>query len=244
MSNIELDLSNKVALITGASRGIGYHIALKLAKYGAHIIAMASSRKSLDRLAVSLSAQGANFNLVAMDLASDLDLTKLARDIYYKFGKLDILVGNAAILGELGGVDQFNYAAGKQIFNVNTMANWQLINAFAPLLYKAPAARALFVTSSVAVSSRPFWGPYAASKAALEVLIKCWAKENAHKTLRVNLLDPGATQTKMRATAFPHEDPNTCTHPSKIADEALKLLSPECLITGKCWVVKQQIWRD
>lgn len=221
------DFSGRVALVTGASRGIGRALALALGRAGAHVIAVARTVGALEELDDAIRAAGGEAaTLVPLDLKDMPALDRLGAAIYERWGKLDVLVGNAGILGPISPLAHVDPKAFEDVMTINVTANWRLIRSVDPLLRQAPAGRAVFVSSSAAWRGRAFWGPYAASKAALDALVRAYAAETSHTAVRVNALDPGATRTRMRAQAMPGEDPETLPVPEALVPPTLALLSP------------------
>ena len=217
-------MEKRITLVTGASQGIGRAACLALAKAGHHVIGLARSKKALETLDDEVRAMGGSMTLIPFDLKDAAAFEPLGHAIAEKFGRLDGLLANAGLLGTIGplqagGVRQFD-----DVIDVNLNANWRLIRVLDPLLRQSDAPRALFVTSGVVPRPRAFWGPYQASKAGLEALVYAWADENAATTLRVNLFDPGATRTQMRADAMPGEDPMTLPPPEDVAAHMVPLL--------------------
>ncbi len=210
-------MDKRITLVTGASQGIGHAACLALAANGHHIIALARSKKALEDLDDEIRASGGSMTLIPFDLKDAAAFEPLGQAIAEKFGRLDGLVGNAGILGNIGplqagGERQFN-----EVIDVNLSANWRLIRVMDPLLRRSDSPRAVFITSGVVPRPRAFWGPYQASKAGLEALIHAWADENEKTDLRINLFDPGAVRTAMRADAVPGEDPMTLPTPQAVA---------------------------
>lgn len=226
-SNARRPLEGKVILISGASRGIGYASALALAQAGAHIIALARTQGGLEDLDDAIKAIGGETTLVPMDLKQPEALDQLAAIIHERWGRLDGLFGNAGVLGEITPAQQITPKTFDEVFAVNMTANYRLIRALDPLLRAAPAGRALFVSSGVATTRRAYWSAYAASKAALETYVSCWAKEIDITNVRVNLLNPGAVRTAMRAKAMPGEDGSTLPSPRDVAPLVVEMLSPD-----------------
>lgn len=221
-------LDGHVILVTGASRGIGYASAVQLAQAGAHIIAIARTQGGLEDLDDAVKAAGSEATLVPMDLKTQHDgLDQLSAIIHERWGRLDGLFGNAGLLGDIMPAQQIEPKTYDGIFGVNMTANYRLIRAMDPLLRNAPAGRALFMTSGVAQSHRAYWSAYAASKAALEAYVSCWAKEIDITPVRVNMLNPGAVRTAMRAKAMPGEDGSTLPNPSDVAPLVVDMLSPD-----------------
>ncbi|MHA7900002.1 MAG: SDR family NAD(P)-dependent oxidoreductase [Henriciella sp.] len=217
-------MNKRITLVTGASQGIGRAAALALAMAGHHVIGLARSKKALEQLDDEIRAAGGSMTLIPFDLKDAAAFEPLGIAIAEKFGRLDGLLANAGVLGTIGPLQ----AGGERQFNetidVNLNANWRLIRVMDPLLRQSDSPRALFVTSGVVPRPRAFWGPYQASKAGLEALVYAWADENEKTSLRVNLFDPGATRTQMRADAMPGEDPMTLPAPEAVAAHMVPLL--------------------
>ncbi len=227
-------MDRRIILVTGASRGIGRAAALALAKAGNHVIATARSEKALARLDDDLrAATGHAATLIPLDLRDMNGIDKLAGALLERFGRLDGLLGNAGVLGTLGPLENITPQAFQETMDVNFSANWRLIRAVHPLLRMSEAGRALFVTSGVVPRPRAFWGVYAASKAALETMIACYADEVEHSPIRVNLFDPGATRTEMRHKAMPGEDPLTLPTADEVAASIPEYLSAEFKLHGQ-----------
>ena len=217
-------MDKRITLVTGASQGIGRAACLALAQAGHHIIGLARSKKALEALDDEVRAAGGSMTLIPFDLKDAAAFEPLGHAIAEKFGRLDGLLGNAGVLGTIGPLQ----AGGERQFNetidVNLSANWRLIRVMDPLLRQSESPRAVFITSGVVPRPRAFWGPYQASKAGLEALIYAWADENEQMSLRVNLFDPGATRTQMRADAVPGEDPMTLPTPEAVAARIVPML--------------------
>jgi NAD(P)-dependent dehydrogenase (short-subunit alcohol dehydrogenase family) len=235
------DLEKPVALITGASRGLGREVALALTRAGWRVVATARSQKALEELDDEVRALGGEATLVPLDIKDYDGLDRLGAALYERFGRLDGLVANAGVLGDLTPVAQARPAMITDVYSANLIANHRLIRAMDPLLRAAPAARAVFVSSIVAHEARAFWGAYAASKAALEMLVSCYAAEIAITKIKVNCIDPGPVRTLMRAKAFPGEDPNTLPTPQEVARLFVELLSPDCTKHGE--LVNYRTWK-
>lgn len=216
-------LQGKIALITGASRGIGAAVAKRFAAEGAHVILTARTVGGLEEADDAVRKLGREATLVPLDLRQMEMIDALGASIYERFGKLDILVGNAALLGTLSPVAHASPAEVEDVFTVNTVANYRLLRACDPLLRRADAGRVVMVTSGAAMAPIAYWGAYAASKAALEHLTLTYAAEVKTTPIRVNLLDPGAVRTRMRASAFPGEDPASLPSPETITEWFVKL---------------------
>ena len=239
-----IDLKDRIALVTGASRGIGYFTALELAKAGAHVIACARSVGGLEELDDAIKAEGGSATLVPFDLTDMQAIDQLGGSIFERWGKLDILVANAGILGVISPIGHIEAKVFEKVMLTNVTATWRLIRSVEPLLLKSDAGRALILSSGAAHKCRPFWGAYSASKAAVEALARTWAAEQQRTALRVNSIDPGATRTAMRAQAMPGEDPNTLPHPAEVAAAILPLASPEMKETGRLFVVRENKFVD
>jgi NAD(P)-dependent dehydrogenase (short-subunit alcohol dehydrogenase family) len=233
-------LSGRIALVTGASRGIGRAVALRYAAEGAQIVAVARSVGGLEELDDEIQERGAPpAVLVPVDLA-DLDrIDPLGPQLFQRFGKLDILVANAALLGTLGPLGHHDAKLWDEVFRVNVHANWRLIRTLEPLLRRAEAGRAIFVTSGAATRANAYWGAYCASKAALDQMIRVWSLELERTSVKANLLSPGATRTTMRANAFPGEDPMTLKPPEALCDLFVELALPGCLRNGETIVAQR-----
>jgi NAD(P)-dependent dehydrogenase (short-subunit alcohol dehydrogenase family) len=221
------DLSGKIALVTGASRGIGRASALALAKAGAHVLALARTVGALEELDDEIASAGGKASLIPADL-TDFDVVdQLGPALAKRFLQLDILVLNAGVLGELAPIPDIAPKAWRRTFDTNVEANWRLLRSLDPLLRASGDARVIALTSRIGGEiARPFWGAYAASKAAFEMLIKTYAEETRSTGLRVAIIDPGAMRTKMRAEAMPGEKPETLPDPAAIAPLILNAASP------------------
>ena len=228
-------LESRIALITGASRGIGAAVAERFAAEGARLVLAARTPGALEEIddRIAAAAGGAEVVLVPIDLAEHDRIDAMAAAVAERFGRLDILVGNAAVLGGLAPLAHVEPERWAEAVNVNVTANWRLIRAFEPLLRRSPAGRAIFVTSGAARGDFPYWGPYAASKAALEALVRTWAAELEKTGIRVNILSPGIVRTRMRAEAMPGEDPTSLPPPESIAGAFVELASADCRRHGE-----------
>ena len=220
------DLAGKIVLVTGASRGIGYFAAREAGRRGAHVVAVARSGGGLEQLDDEIRAAGSEATLVPLDLTDFDGLDRLGKAIFERWGRLDGLIGNAGALGPITPVAHIKPKDFDRTFALNVTANYRLIRSVDLLLRQSAAGRAVFVSSAAAESARPYWGLYAASKAALEALVKSYADETAASTVRVNLLRPGPLRTAMRAKAMPGEDPETLPHPETIAPRLVDMVSP------------------
>ena len=229
-------LAGRIALITGASRGIGEAVARRFAAEGAQLVLAARTTGGLEEVDDRIRAacgENAAPTLVTLDLAEDDGIERLASAISERFGRLDILIGNASLLGTMTPMHQIDPKEWLQVMAVNLTANWRLIRAFDPALRASDAGRAVFVSSSAARGARPYWATYAVSKAALESMVLAWAAENPQTDMRINLINPGATRTVMRAEAYPGEDPMTLKMPDDVAGMFVDLAEPACVRHGE-----------
>ena len=236
------DLTGKLALVTGASRGIGHELALQAARAGAHVIALARTVGGLEELDDRIKAAGGEATLVPLDLTDVEGIDRLGGVIAERWGKLDILVANAGILGAITPVAQMKAKTFDEVMAINVTGTWRLIRAVDPLLRAAQAGRAVIVSSSVAHKVKPYWGAYAASKAAIDMLGRVWAAENAKGDLRINLVNPGPTRTHMRAQAMPGEKPESLPTPAETAAKILPLIGPDVTQTGMVFDVPEDAW--
>ena len=225
--------ADKVALITGASRGIGAAVAMRFAAEGAHVVLAARTVGGLEEVDDAVRAAGGSATLVPVDLRDFIKIDELAAKVLDRWGRLDILVGNAAEFGTFSPLGHINPETWSEVIDLNLTANWRLIRAMDPLLRTAPAGRAIFVTSRLARDALPYYGPYAVAKAGLETLVRIYAGEIASTRVRANLLDPGIVRTRLRAQIFPGEDPARLPAPDSIADAFLELALPECCRNGE-----------
>ncbi|HVJ31531.1 MAG TPA: SDR family NAD(P)-dependent oxidoreductase [Terriglobia bacterium] len=227
-------LAGRIALITGASRGIGAAVAKRFAAEGAKLVLTARTVGGLEEVDDAVrSISGESSLLVPLDIREFEAIDRLGAALYERFGKLDILVGNAGVLGPITPVGHIEPEQWQQVLDVNLTANWRLLRSLDPLLRQSDAGRAIFVSSRAAQNPRPYWSAYAMSKAALEALVRSYAQEVQNVTpIRANLIDPGATRTKMRAAAFPGENPETRPLPEEITETFVRLASPEFTESG------------
>jgi NAD(P)-dependent dehydrogenase (short-subunit alcohol dehydrogenase family) len=225
--------ASRIALVTGASRGIGYATACALAKQGAHIIAVARTQGGLEELDDEIRKDGGTATLVPLSLTDVDGIARLGAALYERHGKLDILVGNAGVAGPSSPLGHIDLKPWNDVIAVNVTANFQLIRCMEPLLRKSAAGRAVFITSGAANKAPAYIGPYAASKAALEALVRVWAHETASTPIRVNLFNPGPIRTRMRASVFPGEDPTTLDTPEQAAAYIVPMCAPEWTETGR-----------
>jgi NAD(P)-dependent dehydrogenase (short-subunit alcohol dehydrogenase family) len=228
-------LASRIAVVTGASRGIGRSAALELARAGAHVIALARTQGALEELDDEIRALGGAATLVPADLKDFAALDRLGAAIHERWGKLDILVGNAGVLGEITPLAHVDPAVWETTMAVNVTANWRLIRSLDPLLRASDAGRAIFVSSGAAHNLRAYWGPYSVSKAALEALVHTYAAETVSSPLRVMLVNPGPLRTRMRAAAIPGEDPMSLKTPEDLAPHFVRIASPDWTGTGKIY---------
>lgn len=226
-------LEGRIAVVTGASRGIGRAVALRYAAEGAHVVALARTVGALEELDDEIVRNGGSATLVPVDLLELDRIDALGPSLYERFGKVDILVGNAGDLGTLGPVTHHDAKGWVDAMTVNVHANWRLMRTLEPALRLSDAGRAIFVTSGAARRVRAYWGAYATTKAALEMMVRTWAEEMATTPIRVNLLSPGAVATRMRKAAFPGEDPSTLRQPAAITQAFVDLALPECQRNGE-----------
>jgi NAD(P)-dependent dehydrogenase (short-subunit alcohol dehydrogenase family) len=222
----ELPLTGSIALITGASRGIGAAVSVELARLGAHVVITARTQGGLEETDDAIRAIGGNATLLPLDLADVEQIDALGPSIYQRFGRLDVLVHNAGALGRLTPVSHIMPKDWADVIAVNLTASWRLIRTCEPLLRNAPAGRAVFVTEDRARAPKAYWGAIGATKAAMEHLVLTWADEVRTTRLRVNLFDPGPTATRMRSQAMPGEDPTTIQQPHDVAPALAALCLP------------------
>ncbi len=237
-SEAEQKLAGRVALVTGASRGIGRAVALELARRGAHVIALARTQGALEELDDAIRAMGGEATLVPCDIKDFDALDRLGAAIHQRWGKLDILVGNAGILGPLTPIAHCDPDKWEQVFGVNVTANYRLLRSLDPLLRASDAGRVVFISSGAAQKSdfTAYWGPYAASKSALDAIVRTYAAETLNVSkVRVMSVNPGPLRTRMRAAAMPGEDPATLRTPEEFAPKVADLCSPEWSETGKIY---------
>lgn len=226
-------LAGRIALITGASRGIGRAVARQFAAEGAHLILTARTQGALEELDDEIRAAGGQSTLSPADLTDYDTIDRMGAAIFERFKRLDILVGNAGVLGTLGPLAHADPQEWDQVFAVNVTVNWRLIRSFEPLLKMSDAGRAIFVTSTTAHRPRAFFSAYAASKAALDMMVLTWADELKNTDVRINLLNPGGTRTAMRSKAFPGEDPETIKSPERITKYFVELADAACTRNGE-----------
>jgi NAD(P)-dependent dehydrogenase (short-subunit alcohol dehydrogenase family) len=226
-------LHDKIALITGASRGIGAAVAERFAREGAHLVLAARTVGGLEETDDRVRSAGGSATLVPLDLRDFGKIDELGAALYDRYGRLDVLVGNAAEFGVFSPLGHIDPNVWSDVVALNLTANWRLLRAMDPLLRMAPAGRAIFVTTRLARDALPYYGAYAISKAGLEAMIRIYAGEIARTDVRVNLVDPGIARTRLRATIFPGENPETVPPPERVADAFLELALPECTRNGE-----------
>ncbi|GLQ23507.1 oxidoreductase [Algimonas ampicilliniresistens] len=228
-------LDGRITLVTGASRGIGYAAAKALAAAGSHIVALARTQGGLEDLDDQIKAAGGTCSLVPMDLREFDQIDRLGGLLHERYGRLDGLLCNAAVLGDITPANHTTPKDWMRVIDVNMTAPARLIRSLDPLLRESDAGRAVFMTSSVAQAPRAYWGAYAASKAGMETFVRCWAEEIGDITnIKVNLLNPGGTRTQMRAKAMPGEDPSGLPSPDDIAPLIVEMLSPTYQTHDSC----------
>jgi NAD(P)-dependent dehydrogenase (short-subunit alcohol dehydrogenase family) len=237
-------LAGKIALVTGASRGIGKATALALAQAGAHVVALARTTGGLEELDDAIQKAGGTATLVPADLKDGAALDRLGASLHERYKRLDVLVANAAILGVLSPVTHFDVKVWDEVIAINLTANWRLIRSLDPLLRQSEAGRAVFLTSSVTQQVYPYWGAYAVSKTGLEMLARLYAAESEKTNVKVNIFNPGPTRTRMRAQAMPGEDPMTLDPPHKVAEHIVPLCLPSCDKSGMLYDYRVKRWRE
>ena len=227
--------ADRIALVTGASRGIGYATALALARGGAHVVALARTIGGLEELDDAVRAAGGSATLTPLDIRDYPALYRLGAALNERYGRLDVLVGNAAIGAVPSPLDHIEPKAWDESLAINVTANWHLIRAMGPLLKLSDAGRAVFITSGAATSARAYRAPYSVSKAALDVLVRTYAEETSSTSVRVNLFNPGPTRTGMRTLVMPGEDPATLPAPDEVAAKIVDLCRADFSATGKLY---------
>jgi NAD(P)-dependent dehydrogenase (short-subunit alcohol dehydrogenase family) len=226
-------LNGKIALITGASRGLGAAVAERFAREGAHLVLAGRTVGGLEETDDRVRAAGGSATLVPFDLRDFIKTDELAAALYERYGRLDILIGNAGEFGTFSPLGHIDPVLWGEVVDLNLTANWRLIRAMDPLLRAAEHGRAVFVTSAIARDALPYYGPYAVSKAGLETMVRNYAGEVARTGVRVNLIDPGPLRTRLRARIFPGENPTALTSPESVADAFLELVLPRCTRNGE-----------
>lgn len=226
-------LQGRVALVTGASRGIGRAAAIAYAEAGAHVVAMARTTGALEELDDAIRAVGGSATLVPADLADAGAIERLGPALLQRWGKLDIFLANAGILGPLSPLTHASPKEWAKVFDINVTANWRLLKSIEPALQASDAGRVIMLSSGAAHKCMAYWGPYSISKAALEAMARSYANETLRTPLRVMLVNPGPLRTRMRAEAMPGEDPQTLRTPEELAPHLVELASPDWSETGK-----------
>lgn len=226
-------LAGRVAVVTGASRGLGAAVAKRFAAEGAHVVLVARTTGGLEEIDDAVRAAGGSATIAAFDLLDSPAIDRLGAALFERYKKLDILVGAAAQLGTLSPMGHISPKEWDNVMAVNATANWRLVRSLDPLLRASDAGRAIFVTDRVAREAGAYWGTYAASKSALETMARVYANEMARSTVRVNLIDPGPLRTGLRAKAFPGEDPAARPHPDTATDAFVALAEPNCTRHGE-----------
>jgi len=225
-------LTDKVVLVTGASRGIGYSVGVEAARRGAHVIAVARTVGGLEELDDEIKGVGSSATLVPQNITDLSSIDRLGGAIFERWGRLDGLVGNAGALGIISPVPHIDPKMFEKTLLLNLTVNYRLIRSMDPLLRQSTAGRAVFISSSAAKSARPYWGLYAASKAGLDAMVKSYAGEMVQSPVRVNVVYPGAVRTRMRAKAMPGEEPETLPAPEEVAPKIVDLICPGYEKTG------------
>ena len=215
--------NSRIALITGATRGIGKEIAMLLAKNKIHVIILGRTLSALDELSDKINAFGGSSTCIQFDLNDLSEISKISHEVKQRWGKLDILISNAAYLHNLTPLSHLSEKDWQISLNTNLSSNWLLIKYFENLLLESEYGRAIFLTSGASQGYRPFWGAYAITKAGLDSMVRAWSSEMEETNLSINLYDPGATKTQMRARAYPGEDPKILKDPDEIAKDILKI---------------------
>lgn len=228
-------LEGKIALVTGASRGIGFETAVHLAREGAHIIATARTQGGLEELDDAVRAAGSTATLVPLDVRDYDGIDRLGAAIFERWKKLDIFVGNAGALGKLTPLAHLDPKVWTEAMDVNVTSNYRFVRALDPLFRSADWARVIFVTSGLAFKCTPYWGAYSVGKAALEAIMRTYAGEMASTNVRTNCFSPGATRTRMRATAMPGEDPMSLPTPHDVSAQMIAMCMPEFTDNGGVW---------
>jgi NAD(P)-dependent dehydrogenase (short-subunit alcohol dehydrogenase family) len=229
-------LADRIALVTGATRGIGRATALLLAQAGAHVVAVGRTQGALEELDDAVRTAGSTATLVPLDMRDYPGIYRLAASLNERYRRLDVLVGNAGVVGQRSPLDHIDPQNWDEVMAVNVTANWHLIRAMNPLLKRSEAGRVVLITSGAATNARAYSGAYSVSKAALNVLGQIYAAETSSTTaVQVNLFNPGPTRTRMRALVMPGEDPMTLPTPETVAEKIVELCLPRCTETGKLY---------
>ncbi len=230
-------LQNKLALITGATRGIGAAVAKRFAAEGALVILVGRTQGALEELDDEIGEAGGKATLVPLDLRKFDDIDRMGLGLHERFGKLDIVIGNAGVLPHLAPTSHLDPTIWQEIIDVNLTANWRLIRSLDPLLRRSDAGRAIFTTCAAGRDAGAFWNAYAATKAGLEALVRSYAVEISNTPIRANLVDPGPVHTKLRNNAFPGEDKTRLRRPEDVTDVFVAAASSDCTRTGEIFVI-------
>lgn len=236
-------LAGRIAVVTGASRGIGQAVAERMAAEGAHVFAVARSENGLAKLNRRIGEHDGNATMVPMDLTDGKAIDRLGGVIADRHGLLDILVGNAAVLGTISPLGHVRPHVWDRVIEVNLTANWRLLRSMDPLLRQSPTGRVIFVSSGIARRPRAYWGAYGVSKVALETLARTYAEEVRKTNIRVNIVDPGVVRTRMRAQAMPGEDPATVPPAKCVTDSFVALARAGCSRHGERVTAKVAAWQ-
>jgi NAD(P)-dependent dehydrogenase (short-subunit alcohol dehydrogenase family) len=235
-------LNGRLALITGATRGIGWAVAKRFALEGAHVILVGRTQGALEELDDEIRDTGGAATLVPLDLQHFDEIDRMGLGLHQRFGKLDILVGNAGVLPHLMPTGHLDPSVWQEIIDVNLTANWRLIRSLDPLLRRSDAGRLIFTTCAAGRAADPYWNAYAAAKSGLEALVRSYAAEVANTPIRANLVDPGPVHTRLRNNAFPGEDKSYLRKPEDVTDPFIALASPNYTNTGEIlgvpWVAR------
>jgi NAD(P)-dependent dehydrogenase (short-subunit alcohol dehydrogenase family) len=237
-------LAGRIAVVTGASRGIGYEAAKGFAAAGAHVVTVARTVGGLEELDDEVKAAGGSATLVPLDLKDFDAIDRLGAAVFERWGRLDVLFSNAGILGRLSPLGHVPPGIWDDVMAINVTASWRLIRSLDPLLRQSDAGRALFMTSGAARRCRPFWGPYSASKAALDALVRTYAGETEKTAIRVVAIDPGRMRTAMRAQAMPGENPLTLPHPAELVPHLIEMASPTFDRTGVLFEFRNRAYTE
>jgi len=240
----ERPLEGRIAVVTGATRGIGFFASRALAEAGAHIVALGRTQGALEELDDEIRKLGSSATLVPLDLTDGEGIDRLGAAINERWGKLDIFLANAGTLGTLSPLGHVKAKDWDQVMAINVTANWRLLRTLDPVLQRSDAGRAIFISSGVAHNIKAFWGPYAVSKAALETIARTYAQENQKSPIKVAIVNPGPMRTAMRARAMPGEDPQTLPHPSELAPYLVEMASPAFERNDQLFSFPTKTWLD
>lgn len=233
-------LQGRIALVTGASRGIGRAVARRFADEGAHLVLISRTQAALEELDDEiLGATGKNATLVPADLCDFDVIDHMGATIFERFGRLDVLVGNAGMLTALTPMAHVRPEDWERVLGLNLTANYRLLRSMDPLLRISDAGRAIFVSATVTQGIHPYWGAYAVSKAGLETMVKTYASENMKTTVNANIINPGPTRTGLRSVAYPGEDPDSLKEPEDVTGHFVELAEASCKLNGEIIQVEQ-----